>query len=113
PTADDIDLDDLARRTDGLTPAAINHVVQLGAIDAFKEATNNGHLVQVTNQRLVAALSRHGGEDRPMVEDWTWDSLILPVEVKDELQELQFVIEDPQSARRLGVEPPTGVLLAG
>ena len=33
--------------------------------------------------------------------------------IKAQLQQLQAVIEDPESARRFGVEPPTGLLLAG
>src|SRR4029079_19573725 len=37
----------------------------------------------------------------------------LPPAVKAQLQQLQAVIEDPESARRFGVEPPTGLLLAG
>jgi len=48
-----------------------------------------------------------------MVEHWTWDSLVLPPEIKAQLQQIQSVIEDPESARRFGVEPPTGLLLAG
>ena len=48
-----------------------------------------------------------------MVEHWTWESLILPPAIKAQLQQLQAVIEDPESARRFGVDPPTGLLLAG
>ena len=32
---------------------------------------------------------------------------------KAQLQQLQAVIEDPESARRFGIDPPTGLLLAG
>ena len=48
-----------------------------------------------------------------MIEHWTWESLILPVPIKRQLQQLQAVIEEPESARRFGVDPPTGLLLAG
>ena len=47
------------------------------------------------------------------MEHWTWDSLVLPPAIKAQLQQIQSVIEDPESARRFGVEPPTGLLLAG
>jgi ATP-dependent 26S proteasome regulatory subunit len=39
--------------------------------------------------------------------------VILPAETKAELQQLQVLVEDPERARALGVEPPSGVLLAG
>jgi transitional endoplasmic reticulum ATPase len=48
-----------------------------------------------------------------MVEHWTWESLVLPPAIKAQLQQLQAVIEDPELARRFGVDPPTGLLLAG
>jgi len=67
----------------------------------------------LTTQHLLAAIERYGGEDRPTVEHWSWDSLILPDEIKAQLQQLQAVIEDPESAARFGVDPPTGLLLAG
>jgi transitional endoplasmic reticulum ATPase len=38
---------------------------------------------------------------------------VLPPAIKAQLQQLQAVIEDPESARRFGVDPPTGLLLAG
>ena len=58
-------------------------------------------------------MEQYGGQDRPTVEHWSWESLILPDEIKAQLQQLQAVIEDPESAKRFGVEPPTGLLLAG
>ncbi len=47
------------------------------------------------------------------VEHWSWDSLILDPAIKAQLQQLQAVIEDPESVERFGVDPPTGLLLAG
>jgi transitional endoplasmic reticulum ATPase len=113
PTAPGIGLEDLVRRTEGMTPAAIAKVVDTAAIDVFREATEGGKQVELSEGHLLQALERHGGQDRPMVEHWTWDSLVLPVAVKEQLQQLQAVIEDPESARRFGVDPPTGLLLAG
>jgi transitional endoplasmic reticulum ATPase len=113
PTAADVDLEDLVRRTEGMTPAAISKVVDTAAIAVFREATEGGKQVELSEGHLEAALERYGGQDRPLVEHWTWDSLVLPAEVKRQLQQLQEVIEDPENAQRFGVEPPTGLLLAG
>ncbi len=49
-------------------------------------------------------------EDLPLL---TWDDVILPAKTKRELRQTQLVLENPQQARALGVEPPTGLLLYG
>ncbi len=43
----------------------------------------------------------------------TWDDVILPTKTKRELRQMQLVLENPQQARSLGVDPPTGLLLYG
>jgi transitional endoplasmic reticulum ATPase len=113
PTAEGVDLDELVRRTEGMTPAGIAKVVDSAALDVFREATQTGQSLELDTGHLLAALERYGGQDRPTVEHWNWDSLVLPDTVKAQLQQLQAVIEDPESARRFGVDPPTGLLLAG
>ena len=113
PSARDVDLDELVVRSEGMTPAAISKVVDSAALEAFRAATETGDEVLVDTQRLLAAIERYGGQDRPTVEHWSWDSLILDPAIKAQLQQLQRVIEDPESVKRFGVEPPTGLLLAG
>ncbi|HEX8051157.1 MAG TPA: AAA family ATPase [Solirubrobacterales bacterium] len=113
PTAGDVELAELVRRTEGLTPAAISKIVDTAALEVFREATRTGKELQLDTEHLLAAIERYGGQDRPTVEHWTWDSLILPPTIKAQLQQLQAVIEDPEAAVRFGVEPPTGLLLAG
>ena len=113
PVEGEIDLEELVRRSEGMTPAAIEKLVDMAALDVFKRAKQSGDRLDLTEADLTGALARFGGEDRPLVERWSWDSLILPPEIKAQLQQLQAVIEDPESARRFGVEPPTGLLLAG
>jgi transitional endoplasmic reticulum ATPase len=113
PAAEDVDLDELVRRTEGMTPAAIVKIVDTAALDVFREATETGEQLELDSEHLLSAVARYGGEDRPTVEHWTWDSLVLAPAIKAQLQQLQAVIEDPESARRFGVEPPTGLLLAG
>jgi transitional endoplasmic reticulum ATPase len=113
PAARDLDLEALVQRTEGMTPAAIEKIVDTAALDVFREATQSGKQLALDTPHLLAAIERYGGQDRPTVEHWTWESLILAPTIKAQLQQLQAVIEDPESARRFGVEPPTGLLLAG
>jgi transitional endoplasmic reticulum ATPase len=113
PAAAGIELGELVRRTEGMTPAAIEKVVETAALEVFREATESGQNLELDGAHLLAAIERYGGQDRPLVEHWTWDSLILDPAIKAQLQQLQAVIEDPESAVRFGVEPPTGLLLAG
>ena len=96
-----------------MTPAAIAKIVDTAALEVFREATQTGERLELDTEHLLAAIERYGGQDRPTVEHWSWDSLILPDEIKAQLQQLQAVIEDPESAKRFGVDPPTGLLLAG
>ena len=113
PVEPGIDLEELVRRTEGMTPAAISKIVDTAALEVFREATQTGRELLLDTEHLLAAIERYGGQDRPTVEHWTWDSLILDPQIKAQLQQLQAVIEDPESARRFGVDPPTGLLLAG
>lgn len=43
----------------------------------------------------------------------TWNDLILNPRTKRELRQMQLMLERPELARELGVEPPTGILLKG
>jgi transitional endoplasmic reticulum ATPase len=113
PAAPGIDLDELVRRTEGMTPAGIAKLVDIAALDVFRRATESGRQLELTAEDLLAAVERYGGQDRPTVEHWNWDSLILDETIKAQLRQLQEIIEDPESARRFGVDPPTGLLLAG
>jgi transitional endoplasmic reticulum ATPase len=113
PASASVDFEDLVRRTEGMTPAAIAKVVDTAALEVFRRATDSGRQLEIETQDLDAAIARFGGQDRPMIEHWTWDSLVLPDAIKGQLQQIQAVIEDPESARRFGVDPPTGLLLAG
>jgi transitional endoplasmic reticulum ATPase len=113
PAAENIELGQLVARTEGMTPAAISKVVDTAALDVFRKATETGESLELDTSHLLTAIEKFGGQDRPTVEHWTWDSLVLPTAIKAQLRQLQAVIEDPESARRFGVEPPSGLLLAG
>jgi SpoVK/Ycf46/Vps4 family AAA+-type ATPase len=113
PLAADFDLAELAMKAEGLTPAAIARAVEAASLTAFKESTGSGEVVHLTAAHLKTALDQRGGTDRPTVEDWTWDKLILPAGTKAELQQVVAMVKSPDLARTLGVEPPTGLLLTG
>jgi SpoVK/Ycf46/Vps4 family AAA+-type ATPase len=114
PLADDVDLDDLVERTSGRTPATIARVVEAAAMAAFRRLTADaGAPSPIHHQDLRLALAGLGGEDRPRVESWSWDRLILPEAVTTELLQVQALISDPDRAKAYGVDVPSGILLAG
>lgn len=51
--------------------------------------------------------------DAGMLNRLTWDDVVLPPRTKRELRQMQLMLEKPDLARELGVEPPTGILLTG
>ena len=65
------------RRTEGMTPAAISKIVDTAALDVFREATATGKRLELDTTHLLTAIERYGGQDRPTVEHWTWESLVL------------------------------------
>ena len=111
--ASDVDLHRLAVSARGLTPAAIARAVEAASRAASEESTGSGQVVQLGWAHLRTALEQRGDTDRPMVEDWSWDRLILPAATKTALQRVVAMVKDPELARSLGVEPPTGLLLTG
>jgi transitional endoplasmic reticulum ATPase len=113
PVTESLDLDALVQRSEGMTPAAIERVIDAAALAVFKQAAQTGEQLELDERHLLEALESLGGQDRPLIEHWTWESLILPEDTKRQLQQIQAVIEDPESARRFGVDPPSGLLLAG
>jgi transitional endoplasmic reticulum ATPase len=112
PTASELDLDELARRSAGRTAANLAAAVDSAALEAFRQATMSGDQVRITMGHLVDALGR-GGKDRPTLESSTWDQLVLDQDIKTELRQIQLLLENPEHASAWGVDPPSGVLLAG
>lgn len=62
-----------------------------------------------------AVSSLVGRRDTPATvpERVSWDEVILDARTKRELRQVQLMLEKPDMARELGVEPPTGILLKG
>ncbi len=113
PTAEDIDVDELARLAEGLSAAAIADIVNTSALNVLADLREGSETSAITQELLEATTRGRGGKDRPSSESWSWDSLILPEHTKRELQELQKLIEDSERARQLGIAPPSGALLYG
>lgn len=113
PLGPDVELSELAMKAEGLTPAAIARAVEAASLAASTESTGAGQVVQVTGAHLKTALEQRGGTDRPTVGDWSWEKLILPAATTAELQQVVAMVKNPDLARSLGVEPPTGLLLTG
>lgn len=111
--AEDIDLADLAARTEGLTPAALAEVVDTAALAALRDTAAGGQLQPLTHAHLRGALAARGGRDRPLVERHGFDRLVLDPKTVAELRQIRLLLTDPDTAAAYGIEPPSGVLLAG
>jgi transitional endoplasmic reticulum ATPase len=100
-----------ARRAVRLAPSNREYGAFLRVLEGgTAAATGSGG---VARRGMAAAASAgpagRGGTSGPL----TWDDVILPARTKRELRQMQLVLENPQQARALGVEPPTGLLLYG
>jgi transitional endoplasmic reticulum ATPase len=79
----------------------------------MREAAGKSKVVQISSRHLLEALEQRGGKDRPTVERWSWDRLVLAEHTARELRQLQELLEDPDRSARYGIEVPTGLLLTG
>jgi transitional endoplasmic reticulum ATPase len=113
PTDPTLDLDELVQRSDGLSAAAIASLVGDAALIAFRETTASGLQTPISTAHLLGALAARGGKDRPTIEKWSWDRLVLDPSTKAELRQLQTLVEDPHAAEAYGVQAPAGLLLTG
>lgn len=100
---------------------------RLGYQDDAVEMARRASEIEPDNHRyasLLASLSGGpidplrqvlaGPEPRePARRPLTWDDVILSPRTKRELRQVQLMLEKPDTARELGVDPPTGILLKG
>jgi transitional endoplasmic reticulum ATPase len=108
-----IDTNDLAARTEGYSAARIKGTVDGAALLVLKAVAASDARRTITQGDLVAAIEAERGKDRPTVDAWNWEQVILQETTKRELQELQRLIESPERARHLGIMVPAGALLYG
>ncbi len=97
-------LTDLARRTPGWSPARLKSLVDRAVLGARG--------VALTEKHLLAALEASGGADRPNFERVEWDDVVLPASTVKDLQALITLLQ-PGRAEKLGLAPPTGLILTG
>lgn len=103
----------LAEHCKGFSAARIKEIVNSAALSVLQAIASGDQQRRMTQADLIAAIEAGRGKDRPTVDSWTWEQLILSESTKRELQELQRLIESPNRARALGIMVPTGALLYG
>ena len=111
--AAEIDYDLLSERSAGMTPAAISRVVRRAAEMVLDSIAVGDHDRELTTDDLLTALKAGAGDDRPTVEGWSWDRLVLAEQTTRELRQMQVLIEHPERVAALGLPPLTGALLYG
>jgi len=89
--------------------------------EAIEEARKAAAL-EPSNTRYSALVQTYAEEARPLPYEHapptdgarlSWNDLVLNPKTKRELRQMQLMLERPDLARELGVEPPTGILLRG
>lgn len=118
PVLDDLDLDELVHRTDGMSAADIAAIVNTAALDALRESVAEGRTAAGTEEvigqdLLLAALETLRAKVSPTITPMRWDDLVLDAETKARLQEFQMQIERSEELTMQGLEPPSGLLLYG
>jgi transitional endoplasmic reticulum ATPase len=130
--APDIDLDLLAKVTEGNSGADIKAICNQAGLFAFqREQTlpQNRRTQVVTSDDIQKALSLfevdedeayevEGESKAPQalngkVEVITWRDIIIDEDVKRELQSVVELLKDPGTAERYGIKVPRGILLNG
>jgi len=101
------DLREFAQKTPGASAAKLRSLVDQAANYALTE----NRKIEVKDLRL--ALERNGGRDRPQLEKVGWDEVVVADSIKQDLQSIIRLLEDPVRTRALGLEVPTGLLLIG
>ncbi len=81
------------------------------AAEIEPDNTRFATLVQsYTSENRTLPFEHTGGES---AEKMTWNDLVLAPKTKRELRQMQLMLEKPDLAKDLGIEPPTGILLKG
>jgi len=101
------DLGEFARRTPGASAAKLKALVDRAATLAAAESR------KIEEADLRQALSEWGGRDRPFMHPVNWQDLVLEDEVESDLRTLIRLLDDPETARRMRLPIPAGLLLLG
>jgi transitional endoplasmic reticulum ATPase len=132
--ADDIDIELLARATDGNSGADIKAICNQAGLQAYQREQAlppNRRSQQVCSADIEAALEMfaideekaemllEGKSDatpQPLngkVEKISWDEIIVDDELKREMQSVITLLRDPSTALKYGITVPKGILLNG
>ena len=116
---EDLDLDEIARRTPGFVVADLAALVREAALRAASRASVDGQPPKLNQDDLVGALTVIRPLSRSASEELTVGNVTLDdvgdmAEAKQALTEaVLWPLQHPDTFARLGVEPPRGVLLYG
>ncbi len=82
---------------------------------ATLDPQNTSYINLAQSLDQAPAQSGGGGTVAPTVDEsrLNWDDLVLNPKTKRELRQMQLMLEKPDLAKELGVQPPTGILLKG
>ena len=116
---EDLDLDEIARRTPGFVVADLAALVREAALRAASRASVDGQPPKLNQDDLVGALTVIRPLSRSASEELTVGNVTLDdvgdmAEAKQALTEaVLWPLQHPDTFARLGVDPPRGVLLYG
>ena len=116
---EDLDLDEIARRTPGFVVADLAALVREAALRAASRASVDGKPPKLNQDDLVGALTVIRPLSRSASEELTVGNVTLDdvgdmAEAKQALTEaVLWPLQHPDTFARLGVDPPRGVLLYG
>ena len=116
---EDLDLDEIARRTPGFVVADLAALVREAALRAATRASVDGQPPKLNQDDLVGALTVIRPLSRSASEELTVGNVTLDdvgdmAEAKQALTEaVLWPLQHPDTFARLGVDPPRGVLLYG
>lgn len=129
--ASDINLESLAKVTEGNSGADIKAICNQAGLQAYQreQALPNAQRTRlVSSADIEAALEmfsvdeeeaeRIESESKPeamnsKIEKLTWSDIIIDRELQTELQSVIELLKDPQTAHRYGISVPKGILLNG
>ena len=114
PLGLNIDLDELVGKTTGMSAADIAAIVDKAVLDILSASLGAAPQAKTLDQKqLVWAVDNFREKQKPLLKKLNWSELILQEEVTAELKRFVKIIENPDITRKLGIEPPKGVLIYG
>jgi transitional endoplasmic reticulum ATPase len=131
--AQDIDLDILAKVTEGNSGADVKAICNQAGLLAYQREqqlpeSQRNHTVssvdfesalsmfEVDDQTALGIEGKHSGSPQPInevVEKLTWSDIVIDDDLRRELQSVVELLKDPDTAKRYGISVPRGILLNG